>query len=167
MKDKKTAQVAMPDNAPVQHRPGPARRILLVDDEPDLRRFAAQALVGSGFQVDTAENGAVAWENLQRNSYDLLITDHNMPKLTGVELVRKLRSARMTLPVILATGKLPVKELSQNPSLQLAAILPKPFSFEELLGTVNEFLCAATDAPEQVEPPSKWQSHPLPNGLRL
>jgi DNA-binding response OmpR family regulator len=166
MKDKNISQVEKPLNAPVQQMPGPTHRILLVDDEPDLRRFAAQALVGSGFYVDTAENGAVAWENLQRNSYDLLITDHNMPKLTGVELVKKLRSARMTLPVILATGKLPVKELSQNPSLQLAAILPKPFSFEELLGTVKEFLRATTDVREQAVPP-KWQGQPLPNGLRL
>ena len=89
-----------------------------------------------------------------------------MPKLTGVELVKKLRSARMALPVIMATGKLPAKELAQNPLLQLAAILPKPFSFEELLGTVKEVLHATAGTGRQISPPD-WQGQPLPNGLRL
>ena len=85
-----------------------------------------------------------------------------MPKLTGVELVKKLRSARMALPVILATGKLPVEVLSQNPSLQLAAMLPKPFSFEELLGTVKEVLRATAGDREQIAPLAD-----LPGRLRL
>jgi DNA-binding response OmpR family regulator len=167
MTNKKTLQVEKPDNAPVQHRPRPTHRILLVDDDRDIRRFTAQSLVGSGFHVDAAEDGEVAWETLQLNSYDILITDNNMPKLTGIELVKKLRSARMALPVIMATGKLPVRDLAQNPSLQLAAILPKPFSFAELLGTVKEVLRASADAREQIAPPQNWQGQPLPNGLRL
>jgi DNA-binding response OmpR family regulator len=167
MTAKNMFQVEKPDNAPLQHKPGPTHRILVVEDEPDIRRFTAQALIGSGFHVDAAEDGAVAWETLQLNNYDLLITDHNMPKLTGVELVKKLRSARMALPVILATGKLPVELLSQNPSLQLAAMLPKPFSYEELLGTVNEVLRATAGDREQVESPTDHHGQPLPNGLRL
>jgi|SRR5665213_735514 len=167
MTSKNTLQLEKPENTPVQHEPGPTHRILVVDDEPDIRRLTSQALIGSGFHVDAAEDGAVAWETLQLNNYDLLITDHNMPKLTGVELVRKLRSARMALPVILATGKLPVELLSKNPSLQLAAMLPKPFSFEELLGTVKEVLLATADDREQAGPPADHQGQPLPNGLRL
>jgi DNA-binding response OmpR family regulator len=162
-----TSQAGKPDNVPIQHGPRPTHRILLVDDDRDIRRFAAQSLVGSGFHVDAAENGEVAWETLQLNSYDILITDNNMPKLTGIELVKKLRSARMALPVILATGKLPAKELSQDPSLQLAAILPKPFSFEELLETVKDVLRVSADVREQITSPSNWQGKPLPNGLRL
>jgi DNA-binding response OmpR family regulator len=148
------------------HEPGPAHRILVVDDDRDIRRLGAQTLIGSGFHVDVAEDGAAAWDSLQLKSYDLLITDHNMPKLTGVELVKKLRSARMALPVIMVTGKLPTGVLAQNPALQLAAILPKPFSCEELLGTVKEVLRATTGLREQIAPPP-WQGQPLPNGLRL
>jgi DNA-binding response OmpR family regulator len=166
MRDKNTSQIGESANAPLQREPRPTHRILVVDDDRDIRRFAAQALVGSGFHVDAAEDGAIAWETLQLNSYDLLITDNNMPKLTGVELVKKLRSARMALPVIMATGKLPAKELAQNPLLQLAAILPKPFSFEELLGTVKEVLHATDGTGRQISPPD-WQGQPLPNGLRL
>jgi DNA-binding response OmpR family regulator len=99
MTDKKMSAAEKPGSAPLQCRPGSPPRILVVDDEPDISRSTAQTLAGSGFQIDAAEDGAAAWDTLQLNSYDLLITDHNMPKLTGVELVRKLRSAQIKLPV--------------------------------------------------------------------
>ena len=118
----------------------------MVDDNGDVRRFIAQALTGSGYHTDTTEDGAAAWEALQLKAFNLLITDNNMPKLTGVELVRKLRSARMTLPVIMVTAKLPTDALAQNPSLQLAALLPKPFSIGELLETVRTVLHEADGA---------------------
>ena len=63
--------------------------------------------------------------------------------MSGVELVKKLRSARMTLPVILASGELPTEELDRNPWLQLATTLVKPFSRGQLLKTVREVLLAA------------------------
>src|SRR5687768_12872274 len=104
-------------------------------------------LAASGYQVDTAEDGVAGWEALHGSSYDLLITDYNMPKVSGVELVKKLRSARMALPVVLVSGAIPTEELSRNPSLKLAAMLLKPFSAEELLGTVKKVLGAAEGAP--------------------
>jgi DNA-binding response OmpR family regulator len=139
----------------------------VVDDDRDIRRYSAQALVGSGYHADTAEDGAAAWEAPQIKAFNLLITDNNMPKLTGVELVRKLRSARMALPVILATGKLPTEALAQNPSLQLAALLPKPFSIDELLETVRVVLHATDSAPGQLEPPPDWRSRSSVDSLRL
>lgn len=92
--------------------------------------------------------------------FNLLITDYDMPRLTGVELVRKLRSASMTLPVILTSGSLTAEELAQNPSLELAAILPKPFSPEELLGTVTNVLTATVSAPGQLERLPDLRSRP-------
>lgn len=99
-------------------------------------------LAHSGYHVDAAEDGAIAWAALQAKPYDLLITDHNMPKVTGVELVRYLRSANMALPVVMVTGTVPAHELAQNPSLQLAATLEKPFAIAELLDTVENALRA-------------------------
>ena len=133
-------------------------RILVVDDDRDIRRVIAHALMGSGYHVDATEDGAAAWEVLQIKAFNLLITDHHMPKLTGVELVKKLRSARMALPVILATGKLPMEALAQNPSLQLAALLPKPFSIDELLETVRAALHPTNSAPDQLESLPDWRS---------
>src|ERR1051325_5866365 len=107
----------------------PANRILLVDDEMDIRQVIAEVLRRVGYQTEIAADGAAAWEALQANSYDLLITDNKMPRLSGVELVKKLRSARMALPVILASGTVPTEELDRNPWLQPVATLVKPFSF--------------------------------------
>ena len=121
----------------------PPQRILVVEDDVDLRRFNAQVLAGCGYQVHAAGDGAAGWEALHSNNFDLLITDHNMPKVTGLELVKKVRFARMTLPVILATGSLPTEELERHPYLQLAATLLKPFSPRQLLETVKAVLCAA------------------------
>jgi CheY-like chemotaxis protein len=142
-------------------------RILVVDDDRDIRRVIAHALMGSGYHVDATEDGAAAWEVLQIKAFNLLITDHNMPKLTGVELVKKLRSARMALPVILATGKLPTEALAQNPSLQLAALLPKPFSIDELLETVRAALHATNSAPGQLGSLPDWRSEPPMDDITL
>jgi DNA-binding response OmpR family regulator len=142
-------------------------RILVVDEDSDLRLLYADALARPGYHVDAAENGAAAWEALQANYYNLLITEHDMPGLTGVELVRKLRSARMALPVVMAAGRLPTHELAQNPSLRLAATLSKPFAVDALLDTVRNVL-RATDSPcEQIAPPPSWRGQPAPVGLRL
>ena len=115
-------------------------RILVVDDESAVRTLITAILAGSGCHVDSAEDGAVAWEARQANPYDLLITDHNMPKKTGVELVKSLRSAHMGLPVVMVAGSLPTEELAQNPSLELAATILKPFALDVLLDTVTNAL---------------------------
>ena len=74
-----------------------------------------------------------------------------MPNVSGVDLVKKVRSAHMTLPVILASGDLPTRELARNPWLQPVATLAKPFTGEELLGTVKKVLREADRAREQTE----------------
>ncbi len=124
-------------------------RILLVDDETSIRQLGCTALTRSGYYVDAAEDGAAGWEALQASSYDLLITDNNMPKVSGVELVKMLRSARMTLPVVMASGTLPAEALSRDSSLQLAATLLKPFTMQELLRTVEKVLRTAEVTPGQ------------------
>jgi two-component system OmpR family response regulator len=160
MSENKISQAGGPIGAPLQCRTEPLGRILVVDDYRDIRQLSTEVLSHSGYAVDAAADGAAAWEALQSKAFNLLITDNDMPRLTGIELVRKLRSARMALPVILATGDLPTEELVQNPSLQLAALLPKPFSIEELLGTVTNVLSATVGAPGQLEPLPDWQSQP-------
>jgi DNA-binding response OmpR family regulator len=132
--------------APTQSQTNPANRILFVDDSIAVREASAKALICSGYRVDVAEDGEAGWKALHATRYDLLITDHNMPKLSGVELVKKVRSAHMKLPVVLASAALPTEELNQNPWLQFAATLLKPFTVEELLQTVKAALGAANNA---------------------
>jgi DNA-binding NtrC family response regulator len=100
-------------------------------------------LANSGYHVESAEDGAVAWEALQAKPFDLLITDHNMPRISGVELVKNMRSARMALPVVMVAGIVPEDELAQDPSLQFAATLSKPFDLSHLLDTVSNALQVA------------------------
>jgi CheY-like chemotaxis protein len=112
----------------------PTHRILVVDDDRDIRRFSAHALIGSGYHVDAAEDAAAAWEALQIKAFNLLITDNNMPKLTGVELVRKLRSARMALPVIMATGKLPTEGTGPKSVAPTGSPAAKAFLHRRVVG---------------------------------
>jgi DNA-binding response OmpR family regulator len=146
MAAKNMSQAGDLDGAALERQPGPARRILVVDDEPLLRRLNTEVLVDAGYRVDTAEDGAVAWDALQIGSYDLLITDNEMPKVSGVGLLKQLRAARMDLPAIMVTGTFPQKEFTQYPWLQSVATLLKPYTIEELLGTVKTVLREA-DSP--------------------
>ena len=120
------------------------RRILVVDDEPLIRELNVERLIAAGYHVDAAADGAAAWDTLQLNSYDLIITDNTMPKMTGIQMIEKVRAAGMVVPVILASGTLVKEELTQCPWLQPAASLPKPYSGTELLGMVKKVLAGTS-----------------------
>jgi DNA-binding response OmpR family regulator len=149
----------------------PPHRILVVEDDGDIRRLNTEALLRSGYRVDAAVDGDAGWEALQAGSYDLLITDNSMPKLTGLELLKKLRTARVFLPVIMATGAPPVHEFAESPWLVPDATLVKPYTIPELLATVRTVLRATESdrkaiKPEPIgpgEPPATgaWQAFQL------
>lgn len=142
-------------------------RILVVDDDADIRRLNGELLINAGYQVGQAEDGWAAWEELQLNGYDLLVTDNNMPRLTGVGLLQKLHAARMALPCILVTGAAPVDELARHPWLQVEAMLLKPYSADELITVVRNVLRAIDDAGGQIMPPPKMSPVRLPERHRI
>jgi DNA-binding response OmpR family regulator len=78
-----------------------------------------------------------------------------------------MRSARMTMPVVLASGAIPSEAVNRNSSLQIAATLLKPFTGDELLGTVKKVLRETDSAREQMEPMPIWQSQRSSDALRL
>jgi DNA-binding response OmpR family regulator len=140
MKENEIPQAREPASAPPQGQTNPCQCILVVEDDGDIRRLNTGALIDSGYRVDAIEDGAAAWDALQVNSYDLLVTDHSMPKLSGLELLKKLHAAHMALPVIMATGTMPAWEFALHPWLLPAAMLFKPYTVDELLGTVKKVL---------------------------
>lgn len=142
-------------------------RVLVVDDDMFIRRINCEILLSAGYGVDVAEDGAEAWDALQLASYDLLVTDNQMPKVSGVELVQKIRDARMDLPIIMATGTLPGAGLNQNPAQRAVVTLLKPYTHAELLGTVKAVMEATLhdDAPVMLVP--NWECQPQTFGLRL
>jgi len=121
----------------------PQSRILYVDDDPQIRQLGELLLVRSGYAVHTAADGAEAWAALQESSYDLLVTDNQMPRLSGLDLIRKIQTAQMAMPVILASGTVGMLRLDDFPWLKCAAMLLKPFTHEQLLSAVRRALLAS------------------------
>jgi CheY-like chemotaxis protein len=116
----------------------------VVDDDNDTRQLSVDVLAGSGYNIEVAKDGSAGWKALQSgNHYDLVVTDNKMPNMTGIEMIAKLRSARRTVPVIMATEHLPDREFARKPWLRPDATLQRPFSNDDLLETVKKVLHAA------------------------
>jgi two-component system, cell cycle sensor histidine kinase and response regulator CckA len=129
------------------------QRILVVDDDISIRQLSTEMLIRAGYEVDAAADGAAGWKALQGKSYDLLITDNFMPKVTGIEMVKKLHAAGMKLPVIMATAMLPQEEFVSHPWLQAVTTLLKPFQANLLLSAVKKILTADDGVSESSQPP--------------
>lgn len=128
---------------------GVPHRILVVEDNSDIRHINAEALRRSGYRVDTAEDVEAGWEALypvtnSPDHYRLLITDHNMPCLSGLDLISRLRNVRMDLPVIIATWFITEDDLLKQPWLGTATVLMKPYRIDELLDAASDVLHASS-----------------------
>jgi two-component system, cell cycle sensor histidine kinase and response regulator CckA len=119
-------------------------RILVVDDEPVIRRFAARVLEDEGFQVLEAEDGAEALRVLgeRLSDVDAVLSDIVMPKVNGVELLQVLTTIRPSLPVLLMSGYANA-QLEGMGIAAPCAILPKPFAAEQLIEEVRRCLRGA------------------------
>jgi DNA-binding response OmpR family regulator len=153
MRAKKISLADGPARAPLQGEPTPRQRILVVEDDAAIRQVNSEVLTHSGYQVDVAEDGAAAWDALQRTNYDLVVTDNNMPKVTGVELIQKIQAAGLAVPVIMATGTMPDDNFDPYRSLQPTKTLLKPYAFDELLTAVKEVLRAASRSLGEIAQP--------------
>ena len=118
------------------------RRILVADDDALIRQLISSALSRNGFEVNAVSDGEQVWEALCHEHYDLLVTDNEMPRLTGTKLIERIRDAGMSLPVIVASGTFSMEWARNNPQLQIAAVIPKPFGLLELLDAVRNVLAS-------------------------
>jgi DNA-binding response OmpR family regulator len=157
MNAKKFSQTGGLNGTPFQSELNPRQRILVAEDDDDIRRLNTELLADSGYKVDAAADGAIAWDALQLNHYHLLVTDYNMPRMSGVELLLKLHAASMALPVILVSGTIPSEKLKRHPWLQIDATLLKPYAPDELLAIVKIVLYATNGITRQAAPLSVWQ----------
>jgi DNA-binding NtrC family response regulator len=121
----------------------PSAKILLADDEPAIRRAASIALSRACYNVTTVADGSAAWKALEMETFDLLITDNQMPGLTGQELVLKVREYGLDLPIIVAASQLEFFLNTDNDWLQVAQLLQKPFGLFKLMEAVERVLCTA------------------------
>ena len=87
-----------------QQRPGPRRRVLVVDDSAGVRQLIAATLSGRGFDVDVAESARVALLAISTGNFDALVVDYAMPRSNGVDLVRALRASNVRVPIVMVSG---------------------------------------------------------------
>ena len=112
--------------------------ILVVDDDSATRQLSLRVLADAGYKAEGVKDGAAGWDALQANTFDLIITDNKMPKMTGIELIEKLHTANRAIPVIMATAYLPAHEFNRKPWLKPNAMLERPFSNDDLLAAVKD-----------------------------
>jgi CheY-like chemotaxis protein len=131
------------------------KKILVVDDEPDVRNFLATCIEDAGFQVDTASDGAQALEKLQADPPDLMTLDMVMPRVSGINLMRQIRNIEefARLPVIVITahahdelGSEDIKGFSAFTSgLRPRYTLEKPVTPQKLVSAISEILGVEVD----------------------
>jgi DNA-binding response OmpR family regulator len=114
-------------------------RILVAEDEPAILDSVAYTLRGEGFVVDTVEDGERALEQAQAEEYDLLVLDLMLPKLSGTEVLRRLREDSPVLVVVLTARS---AETDRVLGLEIGAddYVTKPFSMAELVGRIRALL---------------------------
>ncbi|MBN1788328.1 MAG: response regulator [Sedimentisphaerales bacterium] len=118
------------------------RKVLVADDEIHIVQVVAMKLRNNGFEVITADNGIDAYDRCCVEKPDIVVTDYQMPGMTGIELVEKLRSTEgfEDIPVIILTARGFAIEQDQQEDLNIAEYLSKPFSPKELLSHVENIL---------------------------
>ena len=117
-------------------------KVLIADDEIHIIHVVAIKLKNNGYDVISASNGAEAYELACAERPDIVVTDYQMPLMTGVEMIEKLRANEATqqIPVILWTARSFAISQEQQQSLDVSACLSKPFSPKELLKCIQDTL---------------------------
>jgi CheY-like chemotaxis protein len=135
-----------------RHGEKPKTRILVVDDEPNIRRTLSTFLGRRGYHVVAARDGREAMEILEDPEavFGLAVVDLLMPRMSGLETIHAMRAARPHMPAVILTGVANTEELAQVEELGIARHLRKPVDFDLLTRTVEE-LAGPADAPVPVE----------------
>jgi DNA-binding response OmpR family regulator len=121
-----------------------SKKILVADDEAHILHVVSMKLRNAGFEVITAVDGEEAFEAAMSEHPDLLITDYQMPLMTGLELCKRLRACEETrnIPAMMLTARGFDIEQAEMNEAGILAVLAKPFSPREVLEKANELLAA-------------------------
>jgi two-component system OmpR family response regulator len=129
-------------------------RILIVDDDPEIRRLLADYLAKNGFEAHAAKDGREMWLGLERHAIDLVVLDLMLPDSDGLTLCRDLR-ARSAMPVLMLTAR--GEEADRIVGIEMGAddYLVKPFSPRELLARIKSILRRTRALPPNLRPESQ------------
>ncbi len=117
--------------------------ILIAEDNPGLARVLSFKLRAAGFQTSVANDGTMAWQQFQECHPDAVVSDHEMPGMTGVMLCERIRQAEYNrgVPFILVTGRqLELQAAGIAEQLNLQALFAKPFSPKDIVRTLQQCL---------------------------
>ena len=125
-----------------QQYKGGSERIMVVDDEEDIREILQEFLTTAGYKVSVFENGARAFDAFQKepDQFDLVVTDMTMPRMTGGELAKNIFSIRKNLPIILCTGYSETISEAHALDMGIRRYLQKPLSNKNLAVSIREIL---------------------------
>src|SRR6202166_2591246 len=123
-------------------RPTAMHKILLAEDDNDMRRFLVKALENAGFQVSSHDNGMSAYQRLREEPFDMLLTDIVMPEMDGIELARRASELDPDIKSMFITGFAAVALNSDSEAPKNAKVLSKPVHLRELVSEVNKMLAA-------------------------
>ncbi len=115
--------------------------ILLVDDEPAVRRAMERWMRLRGFDPDTAADGVEAVEKCRCNRYEIVVMDIEMPRMNGIEAIRRIKQDHMDLPIIILTGF--VHDVERLHDITVEGILAKPIRMFELENAIRGVLGSA------------------------
>ena len=118
------------------------KKVLIVDDEIHIVHVVAIKLRNNDYEVISAENGAEAFKLACSEKPDIIVTDFQMPVMTGLQLVEKIRQCDQTkdIPIIMLTARSFAIEDQQKEDLRISQCLSKPFSPRELLENIEDIL---------------------------
>lgn len=115
-------------------------RVLVVDDDAGIRSLFCQVLLDAGYEPAEARDGAEALVVLRQGPWELVLTDHRMPKMTGCTMVRTMRAKGDWTPVVFLTGYAADIPQDEIRALKLTAVIQKPCSMDQVLGAVRAAL---------------------------
>ena len=124
-------------------------RVLIIEDEPDLVRVVRQALTESGFSVDTAADGEEGLWKARSTDYDAIILDLMLPRMHGGDVLRELRTTKIT-PVLVLTARDSPTDKITNLNLGADDYLTKPFDLDELIARVRALIRRSSNQPSPV-----------------
>ena len=112
-------------------------KVLVVDDEPAIRRFLRTSLSAQGYNVVEAENGTGALDNLRRGALDVLVLDLGLPDIDGLDIIERLRGQGSAIPIVVLSSR--ADEAGKVKALDLGAddYVTKPFGIDELLARMH------------------------------
>ncbi|MDE6139233.1 MAG: response regulator, partial [Candidatus Gastranaerophilales bacterium] len=116
------------------------KRILIVDDDDEIRELLEFDIASSGYFVDTAVNGLEGLNKALNNTYDLILLDVMMPKMNGFEVCRNIRQAKLAVPILMLTAKGTIDDKTTGFDCGADDYLVKPFDIQEVLLRIRVLL---------------------------